>query len=70
MIKIKYPDIKDIEIICIHYDINGSRVSGKDLTIYEVVSSNGQKNISDFNLGLKHPQIDQTECKITDLEVI
>lgn len=63
-------DIKDLEVICTHYDINGSRVSGKDLTINEAIPANSQKDINDFNLGIKHPQIEQTECIVSDLQVM
>lgn len=62
--------IEDLNITCTHYDDNAARVSGKSLTVYEAIAANEQSTVSDFNMGFNDERIRQTECEITDLELI
>lgn len=61
--------IKDIEITCTHFANSGTKIDSNKRTIFEVVSANKSKTMSDFNMGFIHSQAASSSCSISDLKL-
>ena len=63
-------DIKDIEILCIHFAKSGTKIDSNERKIYEVIKANSTKSYLNFNMGFIHEQANSSSCKINDFTLI
>ena len=59
-------DVKDIEIICTHFDKNGTKMDSNVRKVYETVKAKSKKAFKDFNMGFIHLKVDSTTCQVTN----
>ena len=63
-------NIKDVQIMCIHYAESGTQIDKNDRKIYEIIGANSSKSYLNFNMGFIHEQVKSSSCLIKDFTVI
>lgn len=62
-------DIKDIEILCMHYAKSGTKIDSNSRTIYEIIRAKSSKSYTNFNMGFIHDQANASSCIVNDFSL-